>query len=380
MSERVLHVFKYFRPRFTGEGIFVERLALVFARLRPDVRHDILVTETPSPADPVTPEGLAAVHYLAGSAGGGSQRDLVAWLARNGRRYRVVHYHTHVDRTFLGAIGLKLQGCRLVLSATLDDSVEGLLATYRPVFRPLVRRLFGVIDRFVAISPKLFHETNRFVSPTKSSLVPIGIPLPADDPDGRHAAREALAIPAAATVMVSVGGVCARKDQMFLVRQLAELAAQDPSVLLILVGPILEADYHARIEQFVADHGLHRNVRFAGYAETPWDFYKAADLMVFASREEGFGTVVIEAMAHRLPVVARRLPGVNDAFVDQGRTGYLFDQTDEFRAQVGELLRDPELRRAVGGAAHDYVAAHFDIEKIAARYLDLYGFAVQGAA
>ena len=43
---RVLHVFKYFRPQFTGEGIFVERLAHAFAHLRPDVAHDVAVTAT----------------------------------------------------------------------------------------------------------------------------------------------------------------------------------------------------------------------------------------------------------------------------------------------------------------------------------------------
>ena len=40
---RVLHVFKYFRPRFTGEGIFVERLAPIFGALRQavaDTNHD----------------------------------------------------------------------------------------------------------------------------------------------------------------------------------------------------------------------------------------------------------------------------------------------------------------------------------------------------
>lgn len=374
-TARVLHVYKYFRPQFTGEGIFLERLAPVFARQRPDVAHEVLVTTTLKSGDAPPPAGLAAVHYLARSEAGASQREIIDWLGRNGRRYAVVHHHTHVDRTFLGNIRLKLMGRRLVLSATLDDSIPGLLQTYRAAFRPLVRRLFGVIDQFVAISPKLHEENNRFVGPGRSALVPIGIPLPDNGPDVRRACRETLAIPADATMLVSVGGVCERKDQAFLVQQLPELVKQDPNLLLVLVGPVLERDYHAEMERFIAGNGLERHVRFAGYSEAPWDYYAAADIMVFASREEGFGTVMIEAMANSLPIVARHLPGVNDAFIDHGVNGYLFTSAEAFQTHVGDLLRDAGLRRALGVEGRAFVAAHYDIERVAARYLELYGFA-----
>ncbi|MEO7054479.1 MAG: glycosyltransferase family 4 protein [Rhizomicrobium sp.] len=371
---RVLHVFKYFRPQFTGEGIFVERLAHAFARLRPDVAHDVAVTATRGPANPLIPEHLSAVHYLSGPGGAASQREIAAWLARHGGRYTAVHYHTHVDRTFAGSLMLKLRGCRLILSATLDDSIEGLLRTYRPRLRPLIRRLFRAIDQFVAISPKLFSENNRYVCARKSALIPIGIAIPDLNAASSQAAREKLSIDPQARVLVSVGGICARKDQLFLVQQLAELVKQHPNLLLILVGPDVEPEYAGEVRKYVTDHGLERHVRFAGYAESPWDFYTAADIMVFASHEEGFGTVVIEAMAHGLPVVARHLPGVNDTFVKQGVSGFLFTESAEFQPYLNQLLGDDALRRRVGGNGRDFVAENYNIADIAGRYLALYGF------
>lgn len=371
---RVLHVFKYFRPQFTGEGIFVERLAPLFARLRPDVAHDVAVTATPAPATPFIPDHLSAVHYLSGPQGPASQREIAAWLARHADRYTAVHYHTHVDRTFAGSLMLKLRGCRLILSATLDDSVEGLLLTYRPGLRPLIRQLFRSIDRFVAISPKLFAENNRYVPAQKSSLIPIGIAIPDLNAASSAAAREKLSIDPNAKMLVSVGGICARKDQMFLVRRIHQLAKNHPDLLLVLVGPDVEPDYAAAVRAYVAEHGLEKHVRFAGYSEAPWDYYRAADIMVFASHEEGFGTVVIEAMAHGLAVVARHLPGVNDAFIEHGRSGYLFTQDDAFDDHVDRLLGDAQLRHRIGASGRDFVTAHFDIAGIAARYLTLYGF------
>jgi glycosyltransferase involved in cell wall biosynthesis len=371
---RVLHVFKYFRPRFTGEGVFVERLAPVFARLRPEVRHEVLVLATPRPDAPPALPGLDAIHYLSRAEGDASQADLIAWLAGHARRYSVVHHRTHVDRTFAGAAALKLQGVKLLLSATLDDSVEGLLATYRPALRPLAARLFPLIDRFVAISPRLHAENQRHVPPARCELVPMGIPLPKLEPDRQARARRRLGLAQDAAVLVCVGGLCRRKDQLLLLRQVAALVAARPELVLLLVGPAIEPDYEAELRAFVAAHGLEANVRFEGRIEQPWTHYEAADVFVFASRQEGFGTVMIEAMAHGLPVVARALPGINDSFLDHGRTGFLFEDERQLGPLLAPLLENPALRDRVGEAARARVAAEYDIEAIAARYLQLYGY------
>lgn len=374
MTRRVLHVYKHFRPTFTGEGVFLERLVPVMAELRPDVAHEVLVTTTTPPSEAPSLAGIAATHYLARPEAGASQRDIVRWLARNAKRYDVVHHHTHVDRTFLGALQLKLKGRRIVLSATLDDSLQGLLRGYRPAFRPLVRRLFGLVDQFVAISPRL-HDENLQVAPAgKSALVPIGIHIPPER-DESAAARERLGLRVDAKVLVCVGGLCRRKDQLFLIEQLPELVRSTPELTLVLVGPDVENHYRSLLQQRVDELGLADHVVFAGHSDEPWDYYRAADVMVFASRQEGFGTVVIEAMAHGLPIVARRLPGVNDTFVGHGVSGYLYDDADEYGSFVAGLVADPVRARAMGRSGRAFVAARYHIEDIATRYLELYGFA-----
>ena len=373
-QSRVLHVFKYFHPRFTGEGIFVERLAAHFGALRPDVIHDVVATATPRPADPITPSGFGAVHYLAGGAREATQRTLVMWLARNARRYRSIHYHSHVDRTFLASLFLRLSGIRLLLSATLDDSIPGILQTYRPAFRPIVKLLLRSISRFIAISRKLFEENNRFVRPSRSEFLPIGVAIPPLDAQRSRLARERLSLAPDALVLVSVGGLCPRKNQLFLVEQLPRLVLAYPTLVLLLVGPVLDTAYQDSITKRIAELGLEDNVRFCGQTDKPWDFYAAADIMVFASRMEGFGTVVIEAMAYGLPVVAWHLPGVNDMFIAHGKSGFLFTSSEQFQQAMEQLAASPGLRGAMGSAGRDFVASHYEISTIAARYLDLYGF------
>ncbi|HEY4076664.1 MAG TPA: glycosyltransferase family 4 protein [Rhizomicrobium sp.] len=357
----------------------MERLAPIFNRLRPDVIHDIAVTATPRPDTLALPTGLGAIHYLARKDTEASQSSLVFWLARNGHRYRAVHYHTHVDRTFAASLWLRLSGIRVLLSSTLSDSVPGILQTYRPIWRPLVRRLMATIERYIAISTKLFNENSQHVPCSKSELLPIGIPIPKDCASARQSSRKKLNLAPDDEVLISVGGICQRKDQLFLVCQMPALLHKHPRLRLILAGPILDIAYKSKIDDVIATEGLGNHVRFAGYTETPSDFYDAADIMVFASREEGFGTVVIEAMACRLPVIARHLPGVNDMFIEPGISGYLFSQANDFHRYADTLLASSTLRARMGSAGRAFVAAHFDISVIAARYLALYGFPAQSA-
>lgn len=377
---RVLHVFKYFRPRFTGEGIFVERLAPIFGALRPDVIHDVVATATSSPGNLAAPQGLGTVHYLAARGREASQGTVIAWLIRNAHRYGTIHYHTHVDRTFLASLYLRLSGARVLLSATLDDSVPGILKTYRPMFRPLVRTLIKTISQFIAISEKLFDENRRFVPGRKSELLPIGVVIPELFLEARRHSRARLGLAPDTLVLVCVGGICERKNQLFLVQQLPALLRRHGDLVLLLVGPVLDDSYKARIDALIADQGLGKHIRFTGYADAPWEFYSAADIMAFASQQEGFGTVVIEAMAYGLPIVARHLPGVNDMFVEHGRSGYLFDCPDQFQQHVSDLAASPQLRKTMGGAGRAFVTAHHDISTIAARYLSLYGYPAQGNA
>jgi glycosyltransferase involved in cell wall biosynthesis len=373
-TARVLHVYKRFRPDFTGEGIFLERLAPIFSALRPDVEHDVAVTITEPPPETTRLRSLSKLYFLARDGKGTSQARLFFWLMRNAHRYDTIHYHSLVDRTFAASLLLAFLGCRQVLSATLDDSLEGILKTYRPAYRPFVRILINALDRFVAISMKLYHENSRYISARKAALVPIGIDIPALEAHHRAKARARLGLPANIPILISIGGICRRKNQLFLVEQLPELLQTAPDLMLILVGPPLEPDYIAEIERVIRSRGLQAYIRMPGYSEAPWEFYRAADVMVFASRDEGFGTVMIEAMAYALPVVARHLPGVNDTFIQHGHSGFLFKDAEQYRSIVRELLQMPQRCAEVGQAARTNVQEAFDITKIAKRYLDIYGY------
>lgn len=375
---RILHVLKFYRPDFTGEGVFLERCSAVMQELAPEVAHDLLVTRTPGEAvqrQDAACSTLARVIYLQRRPAGVLRHHLalVLWFLRNLHRYQAVHIRTHADWYFVTYLLARLFGRRLVISATLDDSVPVLVSRYRPRFRAIARRGFGLFHAFVGISPRLHEENLAAVGAAcRCHLIPCGITIPADAAALRPGMRARLGVAEHDPVLLFVGGLCERKDPLSLIEALPAVRAEAPGARLVLVGPELEPEYVAHLHARVAALGLGDAVLFAGRQDDPHPWFAGADILAFASRLEGFGTVVPEAMAHGLPVVVRRLPGVNEDFVVDGRTGLAFTDQEGLVAALIALVRDPALRRSIGDAARALALARFSMDEVAARYLAVY--------
>jgi glycosyltransferase involved in cell wall biosynthesis len=377
MTGSVLHVLKTFRPTFTGAGILLERMTPIFAALAPTIQHDLLVVETPCPTVPVeVNSAFRKIVYLQNGNTSTWQRELLLlwWLVRNIRQYQVIHFHTHVDRYFLAYLLAKLFRKRLVLSATLDDSVPNLVGSYRCAYRPLISALIRLFDVFIAISPKLHAESAAIVGPENVRMIPIGVAVPAETRHGRQTTRAACGLTDDDIVLIFVGGICARKDPLFLVEQMPAIRALCPRSKLVVVGPVLEPDHHEQMMACVREHRLENAVLFTGEVRDPYPLLAMADIMVFASHLEGFGSAVTEGMAHGLVPVVRHLPGVNDMFIRQNETGFLFTSAEEYLTALRQLIGDPALRHQIGAAARSLILAEFDNVRFAHRVLETYRF------
>jgi len=375
---RVLHVQKFYRPDFTGEGVFLERSSAVMQEIAADVEHELLVTETPAPADPQVGQGcstLRRVSYLRRGRVSNLRHEMLLcwWFLRNLHRFGTVHFRTHADWYFLSYLMTRLAGRRLVLSATLDDSLPVLIGHYRQRHRALAAAGFRLFHAHIGISPKLFEQSRAVAAhPERCHLLPCGVTVPVTPPGERERVRRSLGLAEADPLLIFVGGLCARKDPLFLIEAMPAIRRTHPTARLLLVGPPLEADYVERLKQAAAGSGA---VIFAGEQLNPHPWFAAADLLVFSSRLEGFGTVVPEAMAHGLPVVVRHLPGVNDSFVLEGETGSLFEDRRGYLSAVRRLLDDAGLRARMGTAGQALARREFGMRRIAARYLGIYGMA-----
>jgi len=165
-------------------------------------------------------------------------------------------------------------------------------------------------------------------------------------------------------VIITVARVVDGKGYPHMIRFLPEVLKQLPNVVWLVVG---EGQKQAEILQLVQKNNLQNVVRFLGSVsvEDLAKYYRLADLFVLLThkdenREEGYGTVFLEAAACGLPVVAGRVGGVEEA-VQDGITGKIVDifQEKEVVGAIVELLKDKELAHKMGLSGRERVTNYF---------------------
>ena len=152
--------------------------------------------------------------------------------------------------------------------------------------------------------------------------------------------------------------------QTLMIESFALLRQQVPARLCILG----QGEREPSLRQLIAERGLQDSVRLAGFQPNPWKYIAKADLFLLTSRYEGFGNVLIEAMACGVPVVATASAGTRD-IVQHGTDGVLIEaHTPSAIADVlFRLLSDAaQLRQLRAGATR--ATQKFGLPATVARY------------
>ncbi len=139
---------------------------------------------------------------------------------------------------------------------------------------------------------------------------------------------------------------------------------------LVIVGPD-EDNLQAEMEKILSDYGSH--LHFVPQTNEPENFMMACDIFCLPSYREGFGSVVIEAAACRVPAVGSRIYGVTDAIVEN-ETGLLFNPGDitDLTNTLEILLNNSEKRLKLGKNALTRVHLDFSREYVTRELLKLY--------
>jgi glycosyltransferase involved in cell wall biosynthesis len=203
---------------------------------------------------------------------------------------------------------------------------------YLPL-RAAVRACGRAADRVIATDRSLepVVRLHLDVPPDRIAVVPNAVDLDACDRlagplDGaRLRARHGIA--AAERLLLSAGRIEENKGFQVLVEALARLARDETMPWRwVLVG---EGPFRPRLERAIAAHGLEPKVLLAGRVPDAelHAWYEAATLFVHPTLYEGSSLVTLEAMAHRLPVVASNAGGLADK-VRPGVNGWLVTPGD----------------------------------------------------
>ena len=167
----------------------------------------------------------------------------------------------------------------------------------------------------------------------------------------RASARQKLGLSESDELILNVGRQEYQKGQRYLLEAMETILRVRPRAVLLIAGrkghqsPMLDA---------LATRIPDGRVRLLGHRDDVADLLAAADLFVFPSLYEGLGGSLIEAMASGLPIVASRLPAIEEV-VEDGRNALLVERGSiaPLATAVTDLLENPDRARTFGVRSRD---------------------------
>jgi glycosyltransferase involved in cell wall biosynthesis len=178
-------------------------------------------------------------------------------------------------------------------------------------------------------------------------------------------------------LVVQVAQLVGHKDPINFVRAVAHARRILPELQALLVGDgPLRDDVAREIHTLMLDGVIH----LAGYRTDADALLAAADVVALSSREEGMGSVLLDALAFGRPVAATRAGGIPEVIVD-GECGLLADVRDPeaLGAAIAKLITDRELAARLTTRAKAR-AADFSVERMTDRTIEVYDRVIEGAA
>ncbi|MCH7883613.1 MAG: glycosyltransferase family 4 protein [Planctomycetes bacterium] len=220
-------------------------------------------------------------------------------------------------------------------------------------------------------------DSIRSVVGDQITIIYNGIPIePA--PDDRPRLRPILGLGDDTRIVGLVGSMQPRKGHLYFLEAAARICPRNPDVHFVYIGGQTaagEQPYNDFLLAKRSELGLNDRVHFMGSRPDAALLTADFDIATVCSLPpgEGFGLVIVEAMAHSVPVISSNVGAATEILIE-GKTGRLIPPADsEALAQaIEDLLGDEQQRRALGTAGYLECKEKFDIRRTVTQVEDLY--------
>jgi len=213
----------------------------------------------------------------------------------------------------------------------------------------------GIADDLVAAFGVRREQLRVVHNPVDLAAIAAAVAEPIDGSHARSWTHPAI---------VTAGRLADAKNHPLLLDAVALLRPSMPARLFILGAGEREAAIRARAEQL----GIAGDVVMCGFQRNPWKYIARADVFALSSHYEGFGNVLVEAMACGVPVVATSSPGTRE-IISAGVDGLLVQHHEPapLAAALERVLTDRALHARLSDGARRS-AERFALPAVAAAY------------
>jgi len=286
-------------------------------------------------------------------------------------RYSLVHTHL-LKADFVGAMAARVARVPVVISSKHNDE------------RPLRNSVWGFLhglstrldDQVIVISDHVgeYMAAVGRVDRRKMRRIYYGLDWAVyDEPMAGPAVREEFQLGDETFVLGIVARLAPQKGYRYLLEALTQVIAKRPEVRLLIVGDDPFYNFRAELKAWVQTLRLQNHVIFTGIRHDVPRLMRGLDLLVSPSLWEGFGLVLLEAMAARKPILASRVSAIPEIVVD-GETGRLVPpgDTDALAQGILYFLEHPDEGCRMGQAGRERLERLFPLRKMIAETAEVY--------
>ena len=256
---------------------------------------------------------------------------------------------------------------RIVSGRHNDDAFR-----LKPDQKVINRQLWRMTDAGVAISEAVrrFSIEVEGARPDQVRTIYYGYQPPPFDPALRTAVRAELGLTADDVVVGVTCRLIEQKGLPYGLQAFAQVAGDFPAAKLVITG---DGELRGALEAQAAELGIATRTQFIGWRPDAARVMAAYDLFLMPSLWEGFGLVLLEAMAQAIPVVGSRVSAIPEVVLD-GETGLLAEpkDADTLAKHLRRLLADAPLRKHMGMLGQERLETIFSVPRMTDQVLALY--------
>jgi glycosyltransferase involved in cell wall biosynthesis len=352
-----------FLPSLRGGGVEKMRLNLAGSFVARGLDVDLVLQRAEGVYLSQIPPGVRLIDLRARRIAF-SLCPLVAYLRRE-KPQVLLSGMTHTNDVALLARRLARVNTRVVVS---EHSAPGISSCNEQNLRQrfvlsLARLIYPWADGVVAVSKGVADDVAHALRFPRTRITVIH--NPASSPEILKKAKEPLEhtwfSAKKEPVILGAGRLTWQKDFSTLLRAFA-VVRKKRAVRLVILG---EGEERGRLAALAEELGVAESVDMLGFVDNPYKYMARAAVFVLSSRKEGFGNVLVEALACGTPVVSTDCPSGPAEILEDGRYGELVPVGD-YEALARSILST--LDNPISASVLQERARDFSVEKIADQY------------
>jgi len=250
----------------------------------------------------------------------------------------------------IGGIAARLAGVEKIIyrrgsAIPVSNSISN-----RILFRKIVNRIIANSEE---TKNTILQNNRKLISPQRIKVIYNGLEFPEFKQRSAKVKRD--------IVFGNMGRMVQQKGQDILIEIAVYLQKRLPYFQIVVAG---EGPLKSSLIKLAKQKGVGSNFEFVGFIEDTWGFMQRIDIFLLPSRWEGFGYVLVEAMACGKPVVAFNVSS-NPELVRNNYNGFLSEPDDirDFADKAYKLAADPGLVAKMGSNGKTFAEQNFRLSK-----------------